>query len=36
VPRLSYCNRYRMAARTSNTPDAASGHLGFRCTADVV
>jgi sulfatase modifying factor 1 len=31
----SYCNRYRVAARTSNTPDAASGHLGFRCAADV-
>jgi sulfatase modifying factor 1 len=30
----SYCNRYRVAARTSNTPDAASGHLGFRCAAD--
>jgi formylglycine-generating enzyme required for sulfatase activity len=30
----SYCNRYRVAARTSNTPDASSGHLGFRCAAD--
>ncbi len=30
----SYCNRYRVAARTSNTPDAASGHLGFRCAVD--
>ena len=27
----SYCNRYRVAARSSNTPDSASGNLGFRC-----
>jgi formylglycine-generating enzyme required for sulfatase activity len=27
----SYCNRYRVAARTSNTPDSATGHTGFRC-----
>lgn len=26
----SYCNRYRIAARTSNTPDSSSGNLGFR------
>lgn len=26
----SYCNRYRLAARSSNTPDSASGNLGFR------
>ncbi len=32
---LSYCNRYRVGARTSNTPDSSSGHLGFRCVADV-
>ncbi|EPZ42591.1 formylglycine-generating enzyme family protein [Alicyclobacillus acidoterrestris] len=31
----SYCNRYRVAARTSNTPDSSSGHVGFRCVADV-
>lgn len=31
----SYCNRYRVAARTSNTPDSSSGHLGFRCVVDV-
>ena len=31
----SYCNRYRVAARTSNTPDSSSGHIGFRCAADV-
>lgn len=30
----SYCNRYRVAVRTSNTPDSSSGHLGFRCAAD--
>jgi formylglycine-generating enzyme len=27
----SYCNRYRVAARTSNDPDSCSGNLGFRC-----
>jgi formylglycine-generating enzyme required for sulfatase activity len=27
----SYCNRYRVAARTANTPDSSSGNLGFRC-----
>ncbi|MFF2018372.1 formylglycine-generating enzyme family protein [Paenibacillus sp. NPDC058177] len=26
----SYCNRYRVAARSSNTPDSSSGHCGFR------
>jgi sulfatase modifying factor 1 len=30
----SYCNRYRVSARTNNTPDASSSHLGFRCAAD--
>lgn len=30
----SYCNRYRVAARTSNDPDSCSGNLGFRCAAD--
>jgi formylglycine-generating enzyme required for sulfatase activity len=30
----SYCNRYRVAARTSNTPDSSSGHLGFRCALE--
>ena len=30
----SYCNRYRVSARTSNAVDAASSHLGFRCAAD--
>ncbi|WWQ69232.1 formylglycine-generating enzyme family protein [Streptomyces sp. Q6] len=31
----SYCNRYRVAARTRNTPDSSSGNCGFRCAADV-
>lgn len=26
----SYCNRYRNAARSSNTPDSTTGNLGFR------
>ncbi|WP_443050549.1 formylglycine-generating enzyme family protein [Streptomyces sp. NBC_00286] len=30
----SYCNRYRVAARTSNTPDSSVGNLGFRCVRD--
>lgn len=30
----SYCNRYRVAARTQNTPDSTTGHMGFRCAAD--
>lgn len=29
----SYCNRYRVAARTMNTPDSSTGHTGFRCAA---
>ncbi len=31
----SYCNRYRVAARTSNTPDSSTGNLGFRTVADI-
>lgn len=27
----SYCNRYRLAARSRNTPDSSTGNLGFRC-----
>lgn len=27
----SYCNRYRVAARTSVSPDSSTGHMGFRC-----
>ena len=30
----SYCNRYRVAARSSNTPSSTTGHMGFRCAAD--
>jgi formylglycine-generating enzyme required for sulfatase activity len=26
----SYCNRYRVAARSSNTPDSSTNHCGFR------
>lgn len=29
----SYCNRYRLAARSSNTPDSAGANLGFRTVA---
>jgi sulfatase modifying factor 1 len=31
----SYCNRYRVAARTHTTPDSTTGHTGFRCAADL-
>ncbi len=31
----SYCNRYRNAARTSNTPDSSMGNAGFRTVASV-
>ena len=31
----SYCNRYRVAARTSNTPDSSTTNIGFRCARDV-
>lgn len=30
----SYCNRYRVAARSSNTPDSSSGNIGFRVVQD--
>lgn len=30
----SYCNRYRVAARTANTPDSSTGNMGFRCALD--
>ncbi|MSZ29200.1 MAG: SUMF1/EgtB/PvdO family nonheme iron enzyme, partial [Actinobacteria bacterium] len=29
----SYCRRYRVDARSSNTPDTSVGHLGFRVVA---
>jgi formylglycine-generating enzyme len=31
----SYCNRYRVAARSSNTPDSSLSHLGFRVARSV-
>jgi formylglycine-generating enzyme required for sulfatase activity len=30
----SYCRRYRVAARSSNTPDSSTGNLGFRVALD--
>jgi sulfatase modifying factor 1 len=27
----SYCNRYRVAARSANTPDSSTSNTGFRC-----
>ncbi len=30
----SYCYRYRVAARSANTPDSSTGNLGFRCARD--
>lgn len=30
----SYCNRYRVAARSSNTPDSSASNMGFRCVAN--
>jgi len=29
----SYCNRYRVAARSSNGPDSTTGNMGFRVAA---
>lgn len=31
----SYCNRYRVAARTGNTPDSTTSNCGFRCVRDI-
>lgn len=33
---VSYCNRYRVSARTSNTPDSSTGNMGFRCGKSLV
>jgi formylglycine-generating enzyme len=30
----SYCHRYRVAARTSNTPDTSTSHIGMRIAFD--
>lgn len=32
----SYCNRYRVAARSSNTPVSSAGNIGFRVVAVAV
>lgn len=32
---VSYCHRYRIAARTGNTADSATGHMGFRLVFDL-
>ena len=31
----SYCNRYRVGARSHNTPDSTTSHTGFRTAASV-
>ncbi|MDH3377366.1 MAG: formylglycine-generating enzyme family protein, partial [Gammaproteobacteria bacterium] len=31
----SYCNRYRVAARSSNTPDSSTSHCSFRVAANL-
>jgi len=31
----SYCNRYRVAARSSNTIDSSTSNIGFRCALTV-
>lgn len=31
----SYCNRYRVAARSSNTPESSSGNMGFRVARSI-
>jgi formylglycine-generating enzyme len=30
----SYCHRYRVAARSGNTPESAAANIGIRCAAD--
>lgn len=30
----SYCHRYRVAARSSNTPDSSASNIGFLCAND--
>jgi formylglycine-generating enzyme required for sulfatase activity len=30
----SYCNRYRVDARSANEPDSSTGNTGFRCVRD--
>lgn len=31
----SYCNRYRVAARTSQTPDSSTSNIGLRCARSI-
>lgn len=31
----SYCNRYRVDARSANSPDSSAGNIGFRVVRDV-
>jgi sulfatase modifying factor 1 len=31
----SYCNRYRVDARSGNVPDSAATNMGFRCVRDI-
>lgn len=31
----SYCNRYRVAARSSNTPDSSTSNMSFRCALSI-
>lgn len=31
----SYCRRYRVSARSANTPDTSTGNVGFRVAADL-
>ncbi len=31
----SYCNRYRVAARSSNTPDSSASNIGFRVVREL-
>jgi sulfatase modifying factor 1 len=30
----SYCRRYRVAARSANSPDSSTGNIGLRCALD--
>ncbi|MFE9008449.1 formylglycine-generating enzyme family protein [Streptomyces sp. NPDC007875] len=32
----SYCNRYRVAARTGHSPDSTGGNTGFRCAWELL
>jgi formylglycine-generating enzyme required for sulfatase activity len=32
---ISYCNRYRVAARSKNTIDSSTGNMGFRCGMNI-